>query len=229
MLSATNTYTGGTIVNAPGTLVLSGNNTVSPTAGSLTINNTTLQLQANAGNTSAGISSAVGYATGSSAGNASPGLSVGTTGTTFQLRSDSAVTFAGTSGIAGLSGKTVTINVGNSGAGTNNALTFSPNGNVFGGTNTFNITGSNGYSLILGAFNSNNTGGTQTFNPTTASVSIAGIGSNKRYWHTTDYRVVRHGSRQYDGCHREERHQRLCRDQGWCEHMDTNRHQHLHR
>ncbi|QOV90075.1 beta strand repeat-containing protein [Humisphaera borealis] len=178
MLSATNTYTGGTIVNAPGTLVLSGNNTVSPTAGSLTINNTTLQLQANAGNTSAGISSAVGYATGSSAGNASPGLSVGTTGTTFQLRSDSAVTFAGTSGIAGLSGKTVTINVGNSGAGTNNALTFSPNGNVFGGTNTFNITGSNGYSLILGAFNSNNTGGTQTFNPTTASVSIAGIGSN---------------------------------------------------
>jgi autotransporter-associated beta strand protein len=150
-LSGNNSYSGGTTVSA-GTLILSGNN--SGTAMAVT-NNATLQLQAVAGNTSAGISSAIGSSSTLTLNNAS----------TVQLRGDSNVTFTPAS-IANLpsdptgSADTTSFNfdVNNLTSATaktltlNAALNFSQvTGNRGSDITTINVTGGNGYFLGLGA------------------------------------------------------------------------------
>jgi autotransporter-associated beta strand protein len=148
-----------------GTWVLTGNN---PFSGALLVSAGTLQLQANAGNTTAGVTSVAGAALSGRLGFA--------TGATLQLRSDSAVTFAGTDGITGLNGVNVTIDVNQRTAtGSNNVLTLSPGISPVANTVTINATGGNGYSLALGTLQSiTGTATAVTLNPTTANLSLVG-------------------------------------------------------
>ena len=167
-LAANNTFTGALTVNA-GTVVLSGDNSARPAAtnGQTVINSGgTLQLQANAGNTTADVSTALsGERTGGQP-------LILNNGGTLQLRSDSAVTFAGANNFGGLGGNAVVaIDVNQlTAAGTNNALTLAPGGfNV--STTTINVTGGNGYSLRLPAITSVGAN-TSTFNGDSAPISI---------------------------------------------------------
>jgi autotransporter-associated beta strand protein len=96
-LAGNNTFTG-QLLAAGGTTVLSGNNSARPTGtqGSTTINSgAVLQLQANAGNTTGGVSTAL-----SSERTAAQPLVVNSGGT-LQLRGDSSVTFAGGNSLGG--------------------------------------------------------------------------------------------------------------------------------
>ena len=104
-LSANETFTGVLTVNAAGTVILSGSNGARPsgTAGTTVVNGT-LQLQANAGNTSGGTS----YALSPEATAAALSLN---NGSTVQLLSDSSVTFAGANNLGGIGSSTITFNV----------------------------------------------------------------------------------------------------------------------
>jgi autotransporter-associated beta strand protein len=168
-----------------GTLILSGNNTFT---GGITLNSAgTLQLQANAGNTSGGVSSVM------PAQNMT--LAQLASGLTIQLRADSTVASGGV--VSFDSGATVmgvnafgqrlpgtyNFDVNNISTGTNTILYFGPQTAVTGstgwqlgtagGTPTFNVTGGNGYSLELdGLWVGNNL--SVVFNPTTANLIIGG-------------------------------------------------------
>ncbi len=170
LLAGNNSFTGILTAGTGGTLILSGENSARP-AGALGLNTVNaggiLQLQANAGNTSAGVSTAL-----SSEQTANQPLIV-SAGGTLQLRGDSSVIFAGGNNFGGLGSATVTIDVNGSGAG--KTLTLAPVGfNV--NTTTINVTGGNGYVFGTGTIN-NVTGAANaalTLNPTTAAMSIAG-------------------------------------------------------
>ena len=103
------------------------------------------------------------------------GLS-GTSGT-INLLSNSAGTFNTLSTFVSTSGAGTTINVGNNGSGSGQALQFGNDNAIMSidSNRTLNITGSNGYSLILAKVNINGAGG--VLNPTTASVSVGMIGN----------------------------------------------------
>ena len=168
-LAGNNTFTGALNIAANGgTVVLSGDNSARPaaTTGQTVVNTGgTLQLQANAGNTTAGVSTAL-----SAERTANQPLLLNTGGT-LQLRSDSAVTFAGANSVGGLGSATVSIDVDQlTGAGTNNAITIAPGGFNVSGT-TINVTGANGYSLRLPAITSVGAN-TSTFNGNSAPISI---------------------------------------------------------
>ena len=167
-LLGNNTFTGPLTLAANGGLVvLSGNNSSrSAAATALTVVSTgaKLQLQANATNTAAGVSSALSAET---SGNVKP-LSL-LDGSTLQLRSDSSVTFAGANNLGGLGVVATTIDVGQvSTAGVGRILTLAPAGFAVSGA-TVNVTGANNYTLSLpvitgvGAY-------TNTFNPTSANL-----------------------------------------------------------
>ena len=162
-LTNANTFTGGATVNA-GTLVLAGTNTL---VGIANVNaGATLQLQANAANTSGGNSSAYNWTNSYARLNG---------GATLQLRSDSSVTFNNTNvyapDVAGSTTNTIDVNAVTSATG--NTLSLWPAG-VVTYNNVFNVTGGNGYSLnISGGFNGSN--GYLTFNPTTADVIVGPI------------------------------------------------------
>ena len=161
----------GVLTNSGGTLVLSGNNTY--TGQTMVTPNATLQLQANAGNVSGGVSSALGATAQLNMG----GINGSTS--TLQLRSDTSVTFSGGNDMGGLGGtgggETVTLDVNQlTPAGANNTISLAPAGfNIY--KTAFNITGGNGYALSLGSLTSVGGAGTDTFNPTTASLTIAGL------------------------------------------------------
>ena len=126
-----------------------------------------LQLQANAGNTSGGNSSAYNWTN-------SYFYLAG--GATLQLRSDSSVTFANTNvyapDVAGSTANTIDVNDVTAG-NTGNTLSIWPAG-VVTYNDTINVTGGNGYSLnISGGVSGNN--GYLTFNPTTANVLVGPI------------------------------------------------------
>ena len=104
-------------------------------------------------------------------------------GGTLQLRSDSAVTFAGGNNMGGLGSSTVNLDVNNLTSGSGNTLTIAPAGfNV--NTTTINVTGGNGYTLGLGTINNVANATTLTLNPTTANLSIAGYTAISNYTQT---------------------------------------------
>ena len=149
-----------------GTWVLSGANTFTGTLG---VTAGTLQLAANPGNITAGVSSAAGA-------NTAARLSLANA-TMLQLRSDSTVTFGGTDAIGALNGAVVGIDVNQlTSTGTNNVLTISPGtATPIGNAVTLNVTGGNGYSLGFGTIQSVTGAATNlTLNPTTANMSLVG-------------------------------------------------------
>jgi len=138
----------------PGTLVLSAANSYT---GATTVNAGTLKL------------------TNTGALGSSSGLSMAT-GTTLQLRSDTAATF--TTPLWTLtSGATTTIDVNNNGSGSGKTLTLS--GGIATPTNVtmqINVTGGNSYTLSIPTVTQ--TAGSLTFNPTTANVSLGAVTIN---------------------------------------------------
>ena len=164
-------------------LILTGSNTYS---GATTLNAGTLQLQANSGNITSGISASL----------SNSSILTLASGTTLQLRSDSAVSFAPSSiatiGTANAN-NTLNIDAGElTGAGAGKTLTLS-GGLTFATnssgtwTDTVNVTSaSGGDTLALGTISAaSSNGGPYPFiiNPTTAAVTIgsfvtASYGSN---------------------------------------------------
>lgn len=168
VLSGSNTFSGVLTVNGTGTL-LSGNNTNRPAASNgRTIVNSTLQLQANAGNTVGGISYAL-----SQEPTANAPLTLNN-GALLQLRADGNVTFAGANAMGGLGNVSITIDVNplNS-SNTNHTLTLAPAGFNVNST-TLNVTGGNGYKLALGSILNANSN-TLSLSANTASLSLGGI------------------------------------------------------
>jgi autotransporter-associated beta strand protein len=173
VLNGANSFTGALTVGNGRTVTLTGDNSLRPaaTSGLTTIaGGGTLQLQANSGNTLAGVCSAL-----SSEQSANQPLTL-SNGGFLQLRSDSSVTFTGANNFGGLGSATVNIDANQlTGAGTGNTLTIAPLGfNV--NTTTINVTGGNDYTLALGTINNVTTAANavMTLNPTTANLSIAG-------------------------------------------------------
>lgn len=169
-LLGNNTFAGALTVSASGgTVILSGNNSARPAnANALTVigNGAKLQLQANAFNTFAGVSSALSAET---SGNVKP-LSL-LDGSTLQLRSDSSVTFAGANNLGGLGVVAATIDLGQvSSAGVGRTLILAPAGFAVSGA-TLNVTSADNYTLSLPLI-SGAGANTNTFNPTTASLLI---------------------------------------------------------
>lgn len=165
------------LINAGTSVTLSGNNQARPAAtNGLTsvAAGTTLQLQANAGNTISGTSYAL-----SAEQTANQPLSL-LTGSTLQLRSDSSVSFAGGNNLGGMGSATVTFDVNNLSSGTGNTIGFAPGGFAVN-TTTLNITGGNGYTLGTGIINNVANSGVLTLNPTTANMSLAGYTANATF------------------------------------------------
>ncbi|HSH93469.1 MAG TPA: autotransporter-associated beta strand repeat-containing protein [Roseimicrobium sp.] len=94
---------------------------------------------------------------------------------TINLLSNSAGTFNTLSSFSFATGAGMTINVANNGSGFGNALQFGNSSSTVAITSNrvLNITGANGYSLILPNVSITTSGG--TLNPTTASVSVGNI------------------------------------------------------
>ena len=178
VLHANNTFTGSLTVAAGGTLILTGDNSARPnaTTGSTVVAGGVLQLQANASNTSAGVSTVL---FNEQTGTLQPFLL--NNGGTLQLRSDSPVTFAGGNNFGGLGSAAVTIDVnGLTAAGANNTLIFAP-GTFNVNTTTLHVTGGNGNRLATGTINNVAAGGVLTLNPTTAPLSITGYTANATF------------------------------------------------
>ena len=176
-LAGNNTFTGLLTAAGSGAVVLSGNNSARPTGvnGSTTIlNGGVLQLQANGGNTIAGMSTAL-----SNEQTANQPLIV-SNGGILQLRGDSAVTFLGGNNLGGVGSATVTFDVNRVSSGTGNVLTIAPLGfNV--NTTTINVTGDNGYTLGTGTINNVAAAGNLTLNPTTGSMKLGGYTANATF------------------------------------------------
>jgi autotransporter-associated beta strand protein len=163
-----NTFTGAlTLAANGGVVVLTGNNAGRAAgANGLTVvsSGAKLQLQANAANTTAGVSTALSAET---TGSFKP-LSL-LDGSTLQLRSDSSVAFAGTNNLGGLGVGAATIDVGQvSAAGIGRTLTLAPLGFALAG-GTVNVTGANNYILSLPVLTGS---GANTLNPTSATVQL---------------------------------------------------------
>ena len=138
-------------------------------------------MQANAGNTFSGISTALSPET-----TANGPLTLNN-GSTVQLRGDTNVTFTGGNSIGGVGSATITLDVNQlTSAGTNNTLTLAPGGfSVL--ITTLNVTGGNGYTLGLGVLTDVNfqaNANATTINPTTANVTVAGLGGSTAWPHT---------------------------------------------
>ncbi len=179
-MTGDNSFTTLLTVNSGSTAILSGNNVGRPgNLATRTVVNAggILQLQANAGNTTAGVSTALST---EQSGTVQPFNLFN--GGLLQLRSDDSVTFAGGNNAGGFNGATLGIDVDRIGASaTGQTLTFAPGTLLpYGNAVTFNITGANGYKLALGTFR-NVTGGASnlTLNPTTADLLIAGYSNQQ--------------------------------------------------
>ena len=173
LLAGNNTFTGALTAGTGGMLILSGNNSARP-AGTSNLNTVNaggiLQLQANAGNTTAGVSTVLSIEQ-----TANQPLIVASGGT-LQLRGDDHVTFAGGNNFGGLGNATVTIDVNQlTAAGTGKTLTLAPGGfNV--NTTTINVTGGNGYALSTGTITNTTgaNGANVNLTPTSGSLIVAG-------------------------------------------------------
>lgn len=178
-MSGDNSFTTLLTVNSGGTVVLTGDNIGRP--GNLATRTVIngggiLQLQANAGNTAAGVSTVLST---EQSGTVQPFNLFN--GGLLQLRSDDPVTFAGGNNAGGFNNATLGIDVDRVGAvATGNTLTFAPGTMNYGNAVTFNITGANGYKLALGAFrNVTGTASNLTLNPTTADLIFGGYSNQQ--------------------------------------------------
>jgi autotransporter-associated beta strand protein len=173
-LSVTGTFSDYSVIGIKGAglTVLSGDNPSLPNTAVTVNNGATLQLQANAGNTTNSISYALG-------GLPSGGLTLSNgqgTGT-LQLRSDASVAFAGTTSIGGAYLATYDFDVNNTtGTGGSGAQgnTISIGSFATYGT-TINVTGGNGYTLAVGA-TTNGYGQSMAVNAVSANVTFGSIG-----------------------------------------------------
>ena len=153
-----------------GTLVLTGNNSLT---GVSNVFKGVLQLQANSGNTTGGLTSALTSSTAAGRLNLNNGAAL-------QLRADSTapgnITFQGTNGIGALNNATVNIDVDQiSGAGGNVFTIAATGATAVGNAVTLNITGNNSDSLAIGTLDSvTGTATNLTLNPTTTTVSVGG-------------------------------------------------------
>lgn len=178
-LGGNNSFTSVLTANSGGTAILTGNNIGRPGAvATRTVISAggTIQLQANAGNTAAGVSTALST---EQSGTVQPFNLFG--GGLLQLRSDSSVTFAGGNNVGGLNGANVTIDVNNlDGTTTGQTLGFAPGTLPFGNAVTVNVTGGNGYKLALGTFrNVTGTASNLTLNPTTGDLLLGGYSNQQ--------------------------------------------------
>ena len=166
ILSGTNTNNGAFTLSG-GKLTITGSNSVGVTQA----NGTTLELQANAGNTTSNVSKAMG---------GTWGLSGASGNATLRLLSDTSVTFnGGDNGSVPGNWGTVNFYVGNINAGnSNNVISFATNGfNLIG--MTFNFDGTNGYSMAMGNLtNVGGAGATIALNANSASASINSVVGN---------------------------------------------------
>ncbi|WP_367870098.1 beta strand repeat-containing protein [Luteolibacter sp. Populi] len=174
-MSGSNVFTGPLTISSGSLVTLSGDNSGRPAGSSgLTIinNGATLQLQANAGNTAGGLSTAL-----SPERTALQPLTLNNGGL-LQLRSDDPVTFTGGNSLGGLGSATVGFDVNQlTGAGSGNTLTVAPLGFDVN-TTTLNVTGGNGFTLGLGKLNGVSAAGVLTLNPTTANLAVNGYSAN---------------------------------------------------
>ena len=162
------------IQGSSGTSVLAGANTYS---GATSLNAGTLQLQANASNTSGGISSALSNSTPALtlAGNTTLALLGNTNGTIFTTASAAANSL--TNGVFEASGNgPFNFYVANNGSGSGNTLILANMGQFGppGTAPTYNLSGANGYTLQLGS-GSAGTGALDVFNSTTINSDTAGV------------------------------------------------------
>ena len=166
ILSGTNTNSGAFTLSG-GKLTITGSNSVGVTQA----NGTTLELQANAGNTTSNVSKAMG---------GTWGLSGASGNSTLRLLSDTSVTFnGGDNGSVPGNWGTVNFYVGNINSGnSNNVISFATNGfNLIG--MTFNFDGTNGYSMAMGNLtNVGGAGATIALNANSASASINSVVGN---------------------------------------------------
>lgn len=178
-LSGNNSFTTLLTVNSGGTAVLTGNNIGRPgNLATRTVVNAggVLQLQANAGNTVAAVSTALST---EQSGTVQPFNLFN--GGLLQLRSDDAVTFAGGNNAGGFNNATVGFDVDRiGGVATGQTLGFAPGTMNFGNAVTFNISGANGYKLAIGTLrNVTGTGSNLTLNPTTADLLLGGYSNQQ--------------------------------------------------
>jgi autotransporter-associated beta strand protein len=160
-LSGNLSNTGGVNVVA-GTLILSGNN--ASFAGADTVaSGATLQLQANGTNTLGGVCNALG----------TPSALTLSNNSSFQLRSDTSVTFAGTGTSEGNTVFNYDVN-SLSGGTTNQTITVASPDPVF--NNVINVTGGNGYTLNMGNLQFGDAG-PLAYNAISASLQLGSIGS----------------------------------------------------
>jgi autotransporter-associated beta strand protein len=176
-LSGNNAFSTALTVNNGATVILSGDNTgraVGANARTVVNSGGTVQLRANAGNTVAGVSTAL------SAEATTFGPFQLFNGGTLQLRSDDSVAFAGGNNVGALNNAIVGIDVDRLGAAaTGQTLGFAPGNLPIGNAVTVNITGGNGYKLALGTFR-NVTGTTNlTLNPTSADLLLGGYSNQQ--------------------------------------------------
>jgi autotransporter-associated beta strand protein len=178
-LSGDNSFTTVLTANSGGTAILSGNNAGRPgNLATRTVVNAggIVQLQANAGNTVAAVSTALST---EQSGTVQPFNLFN--GGLLQLRSDESLTFAGGNNAGGFNNATLGIDVDRlGGSATARILGFAPGNLPYGNAVTFNITGANGYQLALGTFR-NVTGGSSnlTLNPTTADLLLGGYSNQQ--------------------------------------------------
>lgn len=159
VLSGANTYTGITAANG-GTLILSGSNT-----------NSSLRFNA-------GASPVVRLITPGAAGTGLINFTSGASNSRLELHIDGGGTVAVPNALGGNTGVTASIDVDNNGDGSTGGviqLTGSSGISAIGAM-TFNVTGSNGYSLKIDNLRSTaGGGGAVNFNPTSASLTLGNL------------------------------------------------------
>jgi autotransporter-associated beta strand protein len=177
-LSAANAITQNTLTFSGGALSESAMNDISGSAAIVVQSNLTLTGSDNFTGTTtinAGTNVVLTITSATGAGNGGElSAATGATTPTINLHINGGGTIAMNNGFGGNSAITTTINVDNNGSGANGVIQLNGATSNYGGGDTLNVTGGDGYSLYINHIT--NTAGasavTTTLNPTTANLSI---------------------------------------------------------